>query len=166
MVFFQTGHRTCFLPFDMPITMLSVITSRMPDGRTGDIHVKPYIQRILPFTTNMPEMRFSYMDCLISGLLQDTRQSRCLLRDAIPVPIPWPERRTVVAFRIDPVCRAMACGILPRHDGSTRRRTYALGIKSRKTDSLPCHPFHIGCPIPIIQRMTERISILICQKRQ
>ena len=138
----------------------------MPDGRTGYIHIKTYILRQFPVAVLASEMSLADMDRFISGIVQHTGQCYIILRDTFPVPVCRTERCFVICFRIDPVGRSVSGRVLAGHDRCTGRRTDTLRIESRKANPLTGHTLHIRSLIPVVQRITDRITCLIRQKRK
>lgn len=122
MILFQFGHNTLFLSFDVSVSVFSVIAFGVADSRSGDTYIKSNMLRVFGLATDRAEVGFSYLDSLVAYQLQYFRQRGSFLGDALPVPVFGTERGTVVAFRINPVGRAVPYGILFVQNGSSRGR--------------------------------------------
>ena len=165
VIFLQVRNCSNLLSLDMPVSPFAIIAAGMSNAGTCDIYIKADIQRILSFASHTAEMCFSYMNGFISGLLQDSRHGRHIFSETFPVPLGRSERIPVVALSINPVSDSMPGRILSGHDGSSGRGTHALCVKSRETNTLFSQSLHIRSMIPVIQRMTHRLTTLICDKR-
>ena len=114
MIFLQIGYCSGFRTFNMTVSPLTIITAGMSYSRPRNVDIKTKIQRIFTLAIHTAEVSFSYMNRLISSLLQNFRHGRNILRQPFPIPIRRPERSTVITFRINPVRSAMSCCVLPR----------------------------------------------------
>ena len=150
MIFLQVRNRSCLFSFDRAISPFAIITAGMAYTGTCDIYIKPNIQWIFSFASHTAEMCLSYMNRLISGLLQDSGHSRHILSETFPVPFGWSERSPVITFSVNPVSDSMPGRILSGHDRSSGRGTYTLCIKGRKANALFGQSLHIRSMVPVI----------------
>ena len=103
-------------------------------------------------------MCFAYVDGLIASRFQQRGIDGISGSQSLPIPSCWSISGGIVALRIDPVGRAVTGGVLPREQGDPRGRTDTLRIEGAETNALLSQSFHVGCPIPVVQRMAEGLA--------
>ena len=161
-----SGRYACHDIFPIrAIAVFAIITSRLADGRACNVNLEADVLWKFSFASLTSEVCFPYMDGLIALRGKKPGQGLVAFLQSFPVPIVRSIAVPIIALRINPVGRMMACRVLSGHNGGARRRTYAIGIKRRKANSLAGQPLHVGSTIPFIQRLFLRISRRICQER-
>ena len=161
VILLQVRYGPCALSFDPTVSVLTMVASRVADGRAGDVDVKAQSGRVFAFAVLASEVRLAYVDGLVSGCFQYGRIDLCIGLQALPVPFIGAELVAVVAFGVYPVGGAVACRVLSCHDGRARGRADALGVEGGEARALCGQPFHVGRAVPVVQRLALGFSVAV-----
>ena len=129
VILLKVWDRSFLVTFKMPITILPVVTARLPPGTTGDVDVKAKIVGELRGLIVRSKMRFADEDRAIAGGLESARQGPRSVLKAGPVPIRRAKRSPVVALRANPLGDAVASRVLSAEDGSASWRSDTHGVE-------------------------------------
>ena len=115
--------------------------------------------------TEWREMALAHVDGPVTGFLQEAGEGDVVRPEAFPVPVVGAVIVPVVPFAADPVRDAVTGGVLPRQEGGAGRRTHSLRVELRETDTLMGQPLHIGCTVPVVERIADRMALAVGQER-
>ena len=121
VVFLKAGHGVKGAFAAATVVLLSKIAAGRAERGTGDVAVEADFRGIGPVEFARREVPLADVNGAVASRAEETGQSRVARLKALPGLVRRTLGSRIVVFRIDPVGRSVASGVLPGEDGDAGR---------------------------------------------